>query len=149
MEEKTVITNQINAQLVIDKYLIFKWKCLEKKYIGSKIEIHFSRDDSLPYIDELRKLENEYGEYKVGTMLPTYILPGVSMVLFTVFIIIFFVNKDHFDFLPYFLSLILPALICLVLAFIFMFLRSRTIGKIEKEKPIKDQEYKDKVSKLK
>ena len=150
MEEKTIITNAINAQIITDKYLIFEWKCLEQKSIGvNKLELRFARDDSVSYINELRKLEEEYGDYKVGTMLPTFILPGVSMALFTAFIIVFFINRDHFDFLLFFLTLVLPAIICLALAFLFMLLRSRTIAKIDREKPEKDREFREKVRNLK
>ena len=78
MEKEVVTTNQINEKLVLDKHFIFEYKCDEKKVIGSKIELHFSRDDEVPYIEELRKLENEYGEYKIGSMIPMFIFPAVS-----------------------------------------------------------------------
>ena len=148
MEEKVVITNNQNEQLVFDKYTLFLWKCEEKKVIGNKIELRFSRDDSVPYIEELRKLENEFGEYHVGSMLPTIILPAVSIVLFTVFLIIYLVNRDNFNFPLYFLSICLPALACLLVAMVFMFLRTMTINKITKEKPLKEEEYKAKIDKI-
>lgn len=148
MEEKTVITNNNNEKLVLDKHLLFLWKCEEKKVIGSRIELRFSRDDSAPYIEELRKLEIEFGEYRVGTMLPTIILPAISMVLFTVFLVIFLLNKDNFNFIPYFFSIILPALILLLASMVFMFLRTSKINKIAKEKPLKEQEYQAKIERL-
>lgn len=148
MEEKTVITNSNNEKLVLDKHLLFLWKCEEKKVIGSRIELRFSRDDSVPYIEELRKLEIEFGEYRVGTMLPTIILPAISMVLFTVFLVIFLLNKDNFNFTPYFFSIILPALILLLASMVFMFLRTSKINKIAKEKPLKEQEYQAKIERL-
>ena len=148
MEEKTVITNSNNEKLVLDKHFLFLWKCEEKKVVGGHIEIRFSRDDSVPYIDELRKLENEFGEYRVGTMLPTIILPAISMVLFTVFLVIFLLNRDNFNFPLYFFSIVLPALLLLLASMIFMFLRTSKINKIAREKPLKEQEYQAKIDKL-
>lgn len=149
MEKKVVTTNQINEKLVLDKHFIFEYKCDEKKVIGSKIELHFSRDDEVPYIEELRKLENEYGEYKIGSMIPMFIFPAVSFILFTVFVILYFLDKAHGNTLIYFLSLALPGILSLIGAFLFMFFRTRKIGLIEKEKPQKDEEFKQKVAKLK
>lgn len=149
MEEKVVITNQYNEKQILDSYLIFEYKCLEKKYQGNKVIYRFQRDDSVSYIDELRKLENEYGGYHIGSMLPTIILPVISIILFTVFLVMMFVLKDNFNLILYFCSLILPALLFLFLGAVFVFLRIRMINKIEKEKPIKDNEYRQKVANLK
>lgn len=148
MEEKTVITNSYNEQLVLDKHILFLWKCEEKKTFGNRIELRFSRDDSVPYIEELRKLENEFGEFRVGTMLPTIILPAVAIVMFTVFLIIYLFNKDNFNFPLYFFSIMLPALLCLVAAMGFMVFRTYKIDQITKEKPLKEQEYKAKIERL-
>ena len=149
MEKKTVITNQINEKQVLDTYLLFEYKCLEKKQQGNKIIYEFERDDSVPYIHELRNLEYEYGSYKVGSMLPTIICPLISFVLFTVFLVLMFVMKDDFNVILYFCSLMLPALLFLAMSALFMVLRIRMVNKIEKEKPIKDEEYRQKIAELK
>ena len=94
MEEKVVITNQNNEKQILDSYLIFEYKCLEKKYQGNKVIYRFQRDDSVSYIEELRKLENEYGGYHIGSMLPTIILPVISIILFTIFLVLMFVLKE-------------------------------------------------------
>ncbi len=149
MEEKVVVTNVNNVKLVIDKHMIFKWKIEEKNEEKGRITIRFSRDDSVPYIEELRKLENEYGEYKIGNMLLAFFCPIISIILFTVLLVLFFVTGENFNFGLYFCALGIPALVALLAAVFVMFLRFRTINKINKEKPIKDAEYIDKVSKLK
>ena len=148
MEEKTVITNPNNEKLVLDKHFLFLWKCEEKKVIGNNIELRFSRDDSVPYIEDLRKLENEFGEYKIKSMLPTIILPAIAIVLFTVFLIVFLFNRENFNFLTYFLALIVPALILIMGSVVFMVLRTRTINKIAREKPEKEREYQQKINEL-
>ena len=149
MEKKIVITNQMNEKQILDTYLLFEYKCLEKKQQGKKIIFEFERDDSVSYIKELRNLEYQYGSYKVGSMLPTTILPIISFVLFTIFLVLMFALGDNFNLLLYFLTLVLPALIFLALSAVLMFLRIRSINKIENEKPLKDQEYRQKIEKLK
>ena len=98
MQEKQIKTNLVNERLVIEKHLLFKWKCLERKQEGKNVYLKFSRDDSLPYIKELEQLENEYGEYKIGSMVPAIALPVVALVLLTVFLILFITLKDNFNF---------------------------------------------------
>lgn len=149
MEEKTVITNATNQRLVLDKHSLFEWTCVRITNIGSKIEIKFQRDDTVPYYQELKKLEQEFGEYKIGFMLPTIICPCISIVLFTVFLILFFANRDHFDFLLYFLSILLPALLIFLVGAGTMFLRLMKFKKIETEKPLKETEYKKKIDQIK
>ena len=147
MEKFTIKTDGLNEKFVLDKYEIFHYKCEEKKVVGRHIYITYSRDDSLPFIGELKELEKEYGDYHIGSMAPTYILPIPAFILITIFLILFLVNKD-LNLVICFCSLIIPALICIVLAFIFMFLRMRTVSQIEKEKPEKDKEYRIKVDKV-
>ena len=93
MEEKTVIVSPINEKVVLDKHEIFLYKCLERKIIGKKEHIKFSRDDSLPYIAELRALEEEYPNYMIGSMIPTFVCPAISMLLLTVFLVIFILTN--------------------------------------------------------
>ena len=149
MEKKTVITDQVNEKQILDTYLLFEYKCKEKKTQGKKIIYEFERDDSVPYINELKNLEYQYGSYKVGSMLPTMILPVISFVLFTVFLVLMFALGENFNLLLYFLTLVLPALLFLAASALFMVMRIRSINKIEKEKPIKDQEYRQKIAELK
>ena len=148
MEEKTVITNPNNEKLVLDKHFLFLWKCEEKKNVGNHVEIRFSRDDSAPYIEDLKKLENEYPDYKIRSMVPTLILPVISILLFTAFLIIFLFNRENFNFMLYFLSLLLPAILFLVASVLFMIYRTYSFNKIAREKPEKEQEYQAKINKL-
>lgn len=147
MTKFTIKTNSINEKFVLDKYQIFHYHLEEKKVVGSSIYLTYSRDDSLPFINELNELEKEYGDYHIGSMIPTYILPIPAFILLTVFLILFLTNKE-LNTILFFCALVIPALLFIVAAFIVMFLRMRTISKIEKEKPIKDQEYRIKVDKV-
>ena len=55
MEEKIIKTNEINERQLIDTYSIFEYKCVERTVKGKRITLKFIRDDSVPYIDELKK----------------------------------------------------------------------------------------------
>ena len=110
MEKKTVITDQVNEKQILDTYLLFEYKCKEKKTQGNKIIYEFERDDSVPYINELKNLEYQYGSYKVGSMLPTMILPVISFILFTIFLVLMFALGENFNLLLYFLTLVPPFL---------------------------------------
>lgn len=147
MEEKTIITNPLNEKLVLDTHLLFEWKCLEKKVVGGNIQYNFSRDDSKPYHEELVKLEKEYGEYKMRSLIPTFIFAGIAFILITAFFVCFVLNRANF--LIYFLSMVLPALAFLFAACIFTILRYLSYSKIMKEKPEKDEVYLEKIKALK
>lgn len=149
MEEKIIKTNEINERQLIESYSIFEYKCVERTVKGKKITLRFVRDDSVSYINELRKLQAEYGSYRVGSMLPTLLLPAISFVLLTVFLVLMFALKENFNLLLYFFTLVLPGLLCLILGVLFMILRIRMIGKIQGEKPKRDHEYREKVRQLK
>ena len=145
MTKFTIKTNSINEKFVLDKYEIFQYRLEEKKVVGSSIYLTYSRDDSLPFIKELEELEKEYGDYHIGSMIPTYVLPIPAFILLTVFLILFLTNKE-LDTVLFFCVLVIPALLFIVAAFLVMFLRMRSISKIEKEKPEKDKEYRIKVA---
>ena len=147
MEEKTIITNPLNEKLVLDTHLLFEWKCLEKKVVGGNIQYTFSRDDSKPYHEELIKLEKEYGEYKMRSLIPTFIFAGIAFILITAFFVCFVLNRANF--LIYFLSMVLPALAFLFAACIFTILRYLSYSKIMKEKPEKDEVYLERIKALK
>lgn len=148
MEKRIVITNEINEKQQIESYLIFKYKVIDRKLEGKKVTLTIERDDSLPYIEDLRKLEKEYGGYKIGSMLPTIIFPALSILLFTAFLIIFLITKENFNFVVFFCSLVAPALVFLVGGVLFMLLRLKALNDIQNEKPKKDAEYRNKVAEL-
>ena len=149
MEEKIIKTNTINERQLIETYSIFEYKCVERTEKGNSVVLKLTRDDSVPYIDELRKLEYQYGSYRIGSMLPALVLPGISFAFLTVFLVLMFALGEKFNLLLYFLTLVLPGLLCLILGVLSMILRVRMVGKIQNEKPNKDQEYREKVKSLK
>ena len=149
METKIIKTNEINERQLIETYSIFEYKCVERTVKGKRITLKFERDDSVPYINELKKLQYQYGSYNVGSMLPTLILPAISFIFLTVFLVLMFALGDKFNLILFFCTLVLPGLLCLILGVVLMILRVRMIGKVQSEKPNKDREYKEKVRLLK
>ena len=149
MEEKIIKTNEINERQLIETYSIFEYKYVERTVKGKSVFLKFERDDSVPYIGELKKLQYQYGSYHVGSMWPTVVLPGISFALMTVFLILMFALGDKFNLILFFMTLIVPGLLSLILGVVLMVLRVRAIGRIQNEKPKKDYEYKEKVKQLK
>ena len=147
MENKIVTTNPVNENIVLSKYTLFEWKCEKKENIGRKVIFTFSRDDSKPYHEELVKFEKEFGNYHIGTMIPTYILAGLSFILMTVFFILHLIDKDNF--VLYFFTISIPALFCLLAASAFTIVRFVIINKIVKKMPDKIRLYSDRIKDLK
>lgn len=149
MERKEVLVDQVNEKQLIDSYKLFEFKVVEKKTIGSKFLYILERDDSVPYYQELVKLENTYPKFHIGSMLPVVILPGFGFITLTIFLVIFFANGMSSSLMPWFIVFIVVAALFLMAAVLFLFLRMTAINKIEKEKPKIDQEFKKKIEALK
>lgn len=149
MEIKEVVVTNENAQITLDKYLIFEYKCLEQRNMGNKTYFKFERDNEVPYYEELVKLEQEYGEYKIKSMTGVSLMPIITFVLVTIFLVVFLIDKEHFNFTLMFSLLMIPALLVLVFTVALTVIKLKAISKINKEKPNKDLEYKEKVDELK
>ena len=149
METKELSVNANNAKLVLDKHLLFEWKCIEQRNVGKNVYFKFQRDDQVPYYEELVKLEKEFPNYKVGSFLTVSLMPIVTFALVTIFLIVFLIDKEHFNFTLMFSLLMIPALLVLVLTVVFTILRFKSISRIEKEKPLLESEYKQKIAELK
>ena len=149
MKKIEVITNQINEKYVMDKYILFQYRCLDRKLEKGKIYLTFEEDDSLPYYQDLKRLEKEYGDYKIFPLFPILLFPVTAFILLTIFLIIYFVNKDTISYVTLFLSLMLPALIILLVGAALFGIHLIHISKIEKEKPEKDELYRKRIEELK
>ena len=149
METKEVVVNINDAKLTLDKYLLFEYKCVEQKTQGRNIYFKFQRDDEIPYIDELRKLEASYPTYKIGTMSMVSLMPIVAIALVTIFLVVYLTNRSSFNFTLMFSLLMIPALLVLVLTVLLTIFRLKRIRRIDTEKPKVDEEYKEKIKQLK
>ena len=135
MEIKEIVVNNVNAQLTLDKYLIFEYKCLEQRNMGTKTYFKFERDDSVPYYQELVKLEQEYGDFKIKNMTGVSLMPIITFILVTIFLVVFLIDKEHFNFTLMFSLLMIPALVILAFTVVLTVIKLRSFSKVNKEKP--------------
>ena len=148
MEEKEIAVNINNAKLVLDKHLLFKWECVEQRNVGKTIYFKFKRDNEVPYYDELVKLENEYPDYKIKSLIPVSLMPIVTFALVTIFLVVFLMDRENFNFTLMFSLLMIPAMLVLLLTVLFTVLRLKAINKIDKEKPTMENMYREKIAEL-
>ena len=148
METKEIVVNGNDAKLTLDKYLLFEYTCVVQKQQGQNVYFKFERDDSIPYINELRELEAQYPKFKVGSMLSVTLMPIVTFVLATIFLVVFLIDKKNFNFTLMFSLLMIPALLILVLTVVFTIVRLKRIRNIEKVKDPVDQEFREKIVEL-
>ena len=147
METKKVITNSLNENIVLVENLLFEWKCEEKETRGRKIIYSFSRDDTKPYYQELVALEKEYKPFRMKTLLPSYIASGVAFLLFTLFFILYLIDKNNFTL--YFLTVSVPGIVVLTFSGMFILIRYIAINKLNKELNETNQKYAEKVKEIK
>ncbi len=148
MITKEITTNQINEKYIVDKHLLFKYQLVKREIVGKSIHLVFEIDDTMPQYEELMKLEKEYGNFHIRSLIPIFILPIIAIILITAFFIVYFVNKDAVEYMTLFLSMMLPALIILFIAVLAFGGRIFRIAKYEKEKENRDKTYRDKIDQL-
>ena len=149
METINVAVNINDAKLTLDKYLIFDYKCVSQIQQGKNVSFTFQRDDEVPYIEELRELEKTYPKYKIGSLTFVSLMPILTFILATIFLVVFLIDRQNFNFTLMFSLLMIPALAILVLTVILTVVRLSRIRKIDKEKESTDLKFQDAVAKLK
>ena len=149
MEEKTIEVSVQDAKFVYDKHILFDYKCLEEKTIGNKIVYRFSRDDSVSYIDDLRKLEQEYGEVHIGKPILMFVFPIISFILLTVLLVLLILGKLKENMLLYLLTILLPAALLFMATFLVTYLYWRKIKNLPEQMKEKEEKYRKKIEELK
>lgn len=149
METKEIVVNINDAKITLEKYLLFDYECVEQRQQGNNVYFRFQRNDDVPYIEELRELEATYPNYKIGSLMTISLMPIVTFVLVTIFLVVFLLDRKNFNFTLMFSLLMIPALLVLVLTVILTVVRLKRIRKVDKEKASVDLEYKEKIRKIK
>ena len=148
MERKVIVVDEINIKTTLDKYHLFEYKLEGQKDLSKgKKEFVFTRDNSVPYYDELVKLENTYPNYHYPKMIYTIIFSILAFLIVTGLLITFFINKAFAK--SYWWIFIIPTSICLLITVYFTYRRIDIMKKIEMDKPRIDKEYKEKIENLK
>ena len=149
MKEKVVETTIGKEKFVFDKYSLFEYKCLEEKRIGKKAIFRFQRDDSVPYIDELRKLENEYGEIKIKKPIPLFIFPVISFLLISAYLILIINRESDKQFLIYTLAVLLPGVLFIAASLLYTLWYATYIKKVPDLIEQKNNYYQTKIQEKK
>ena len=149
MEIKEIVVNINDAKITLDKFLLFEYKCVEQKSQGKNVYFKFERNDEVPYIEDLRKLEKTYPNFKIGTMSMISLMPIVTFALVTIFLVVFLVDRKNFNFTLMFSLLMIPALLVLVLTVVLTIVRLKRIRRIEIDKPKAEEEYSLKIQEIK
>ena len=149
MEEKVVETTVDEEKFVFDKFSLFEYKCLEEKRIGKKAIFRFQRDDSVSYIEELRKLEDEYGEIKIKKPIPLFIFPVISFLLISAYLILIINRESDKQFLIYTLAVLLPGVLFIAASLLFTLWYVTYIKKVPELIEQKNLYYQSKIQEIK
>ena len=149
MQSKTIKISLINRDTCVSKHTLFEWVLVKEEKHVLTTTLYFERDDSLPYIKELEKLEFSYQEYNYLPFPLVIVLCALAFICFTVFLCIFLHNKEHFDQHLYALAFVGVGAISLIGAVLILFSRNKTAERISIEKPKQDRLYREKIKTLK
>ena len=147
MEEKRITIESLNKDLVAAKYKIFDWRIVEEHSGFFFSKLRFERDDQTSYYQELKKLEDEYGNIKTIPFIAIAIPSFVAILIITALLIVFVANKDVAK--DYWLAFMIPAGLSLIIAMVFTFLKLKVFDETVKELPDKNKKYHQKVQELK
>ena len=148
MEEKRLLVKSVYAQDIIKQHLVFDYKCIENTNNGKKTTLVFQRDDTTPYYNELVALEKKYKEYKGFPFIFIALLPLISLVLLTVFVVLLAINNFNVD-MTLFVALMVPAILILMLTAILSALHIFKLKKVQEEKEKQLVEFDKIVQELK
>ena len=147
MENKIIKTNRVNRDLEVSKARLFLWQIQKEERKGNKILITLSRDNEVPYYQELVKLEEEYGEYKFFPFIAIIIPAIIAFLIITGLLIVYIISSDIAK--NYWYAFLIPSAVCLFISMVLTFLRMRTFDQILNKKKQKDAECSAKIKKLK
>lgn len=147
MEQKTVKISRENRDLIVSKARLFEWKIEKEEKTKFGFVLTFVRDNETPYYSQLVKLEEEYGEYKFLPFLFIIIPAAIAFLIITSLLIVFLIQKDFAR--QFWYIFVAPSGVFLLLSVLLTFLRMRTLDQVMNQKPQKDNEYSQKVKKLK
>lgn len=127
MENKKITVYPNEKTNVIEEHLTFLWK-LEKEEpkSGGKIELFFTRDDSISYHTKVVEIEEKFRP----KFIPLFacLIPAIcSIILVTIFLFIYLSNKDNPDIAKTLIAFFIPSSICLFLTVVLVFLRTKKI----------------------
>ena len=128
---------------------LFDWKLVkEDKKENAPSVLHFERDESVPYYQEMVEVEKEISPKLIPFW--TLIIPvAVAFTLITVYLILYLTSRPTFSDMKYFFFFFIPSSIMLLLDTLIFYLRSRQLMKYMKNEDelVKNAEEKMKAIK--
>ena len=126
---------------------LFSWKLeKEEKLDVNKYVLEFSRDENLPHLNEIKKLEKDFFKLSKIPLWSLAILPVVIIVYLTVFMILFMTKTLDVEQMYKSIILSVPPAIFLLITMLMTFLRNKDIQKYILEH---DERYKIYLEKVK
>ena len=152
MESKTLRLKTNLKHIDIKKMAIFEWEVKKEEKVDELFtDVTFSRDDSVPYIDELKRLEEEYDKFGNLKVIPHSVLILLALVAFTLltlFVIFGIVDVANMGMqLAMFIFLIPGLLVAAILCVLGVFVTKKSISYVN-EDVNRDRIYLEKVKEL-
>lgn len=148
MEKRRLEVGKDSIGYIKEIYSIFMWNLVSEKPINDqKIELNYERDDSIPHIQGLRVIEEEF-QPKILPILVTFIPTVLALLIMTVVLVIFIVNKELLSPKILILAFMLPSSLLLAIGVLLNYLRSKQYRKYYIDNALTIQEAKDRVNKL-
>lgn len=125
----------ITRKIKVDKYdkIVFDY-ALCGYFVQSKIEqnnrylVTFKRDLQGNSMQNIIKRVKEYKKYDIPSIIPIFVLSGVAVILFTIYIILALVKDGNSFQIGTFFSFFVPGILCFVLSAIYSFARTKKIN---------------------
>lgn len=132
----------------IRNYQLFKWELVNEQKDLKETTLTFSRDNEVPYYNELVKLENQFNKIYTIPSWISYVLIVLTLVYVSVIAILWLTHVFPFDKSIIAIILAIPTGIFLLLNVLVSYLRSRQFDNHVKHKEEKYQKYQEKVNEL-
>jgi len=129
------ITSSSQEQSLISLMKTFDYDVLERIEDNGVIDFHFIKNKNPKYYKELKRLEKEYFSYEKFSIIPVIICVVLALGLITGFLVTKIINGSNFDYVMWFLSLLLPALLFIMAGVgYFIYKYFRIFKKVEENK---------------
>ncbi len=148
IEYKKEKINNADLDQTIETRQVFKWTVTGKEPKSNKTTVYFQRDTDIPHYDEIVSLEKQFNKETTASPVPTYIFIGITVVFMTMYLIFSWILSDDSYNVTFFFTFMVPGLVSLIIAFIFMYIRVKKIQKIIPVFLEKRRDYRIKIESL-
>ena len=148
MEKRRLEVGKDSIGYIKEIYSIFMWNLVSEKPINDqKIELNYERDDSIPHIQGLRVIEEEF-QPKILPIFVTFIPTILALITMTIALIIFILSKELLSPKILILAFMIPSSFLLLIGVGLNYLRSKQYRKYYIDNASTIQDAKDRVNKL-